>query len=72
MQATPGNPLQVFAWTTWQLLWGMEVEETEVFIKNKTTAGFEISNTTTEESRLRKAVSSLYVGSLCPVAKVFL
>lgn len=50
----------------------MEVEETEVFIKNKTTAGFEISNTTTEESRLRKAVSSLYVGSLCPVAKVFL
>lgn len=42
----------------------MEVEETEVFIKNKTIAGFEIGNTTTGESGLKKAVSSLDVGTV--------
>lgn len=42
----------------------MEVEKTEVFIKNKTIAGFAISNITAGENRLRKAVSSLDVDTV--------
>lgn len=42
----------------------MDVEEREVFIKNKTIAGFAISNTSTGEIGPKKAVSSLDVDTV--------